>query len=79
MTRDEAQVTFDQKIASLTVEAAIECYTLLRQSHLKKSTRDITQAMIMTGNSLEKIIGEDIFEALMDTIDAPYYGTGVAQ
>ena len=69
MTRAEAQAKFNAKIASLKIDAAIECYTMLRQSTFKNRDRDTAQAMVMTGNALEDIIGEDLFVALMDKID----------
>ena len=75
MTRTEAQAKFDAKIASLTIDAAIECYTMLRQSVMgargrgNAPSRDTAQAMVMTGNALEKIIGEDAMDALLDAID----------
>lgn len=75
MTRTEAQAKFDAKIGSLTIDAAIECYTMLRQSVFsardagKKCSREISQAMVMTGEALEKIIGEDAMDILMDEID----------
>jgi hypothetical protein len=42
---------------------------MLRQSTFKNRDRDTAQAMVMTGNALEAIIGEDLFVALMDKID----------
>lgn len=76
MTRTKAQAKFDAKIAALSVDAAIEAYTMLRQSVFaeraagKRVDRAVSQAMVMTGSALEKIIGEDAFEILMDEIDA---------
>ena len=75
MTRTEVQAKFDTKIASLTIDAAVECYTMLRQAVYaaqaagKKANRDMWQAMIMTGAALEKIIGENAMDILMDEID----------
>lgn len=69
MTRAEAQAKFDTKIAALKLDAAIECYTMLRQSTFANRDRDTAQAMVLTGNALEKIIGESAFDLLMDTID----------
>jgi len=69
MTRSEAQAKFDVKIAALTVDAAIECYTMLRQATFATRDRDTAQAMVFTGNALEKIIGECALDALMDLID----------
>jgi hypothetical protein len=69
MTRSEAQTKFDTKIAALTIDAAIECYTMLRHAVFAKRDRDTAQAMVMTGNSLEAIIGEEAFDLLLDTIE----------
>jgi hypothetical protein len=73
--RADVQAKFDDKIASLTIDAAIECYTMLRQAFFaaqaagKKADRAMGQAMVMTGEALEKIIGEDLMDSLMDEID----------
>jgi hypothetical protein len=69
MNVNEAQAQFDAKIADLTIEAAIECYTILRKRVAKGRDHFTVTAMVRTGNSIEAIIGEDQFSDLMKLID----------
>lgn len=72
MTRTEVQAKFDAKIAALSIESAIECYTILRQkvgTDPRKAGETLWMTMVMTGEALEKIIGGDLFYEIMVEID----------
>lgn len=69
MNTQQAQAQFDAKIDALSIAEASRIYRTLRRQVQTAPTPDARLAMVLTGNALERRIGEEGLERLMDEVD----------
>ena len=76
MTRTHEQVKAEvfAKVQSQGPEQAAAVYSAMRIEVLKNKNEDLRSVMVMAGDALEEMIGEEAFDAVMDRADAFIYG-----